>query len=39
MAPTPEVSVVQSVQFYASDRCLADPSLFQSVRDTAQGWQ
>jgi len=35
----PEILVVQVVQFYASDRCMADPSVFQAVRNIAQGWQ
>lgn len=37
MAPAP---VVQFIHFNANDRCLADPSLFQALRDMAQqGWQ
>ncbi|KAH9991055.1 hypothetical protein BJV77DRAFT_963066 [Russula vinacea] len=39
MALEHDCPVVQFVQFRANDRCLADPSLFQAVRDTAQGWQ
>jgi len=39
MARTLEVPVVQFVQFFANDRCLADPALFQATRNIAQGWQ
>jgi hypothetical protein len=39
MEPAPDVTVVQFVRFRADDRCLADPSLFQAVRNIAQGWQ
>ncbi|KAI9448760.1 hypothetical protein F5148DRAFT_698813 [Russula earlei] len=39
MAPATDVLVVQVVQFYANDRCMADPSLFRAVRNMAQGWQ
>jgi hypothetical protein len=39
MAPGHDAPVVEFVQFHANDRCLANPSLFQAVRDTAQGWQ
>jgi hypothetical protein len=39
MAPEPDVPVIQLVKFRANDRCLSDPSLFQAVREKAQGWQ
>ncbi|KAI9445791.1 hypothetical protein BJY52DRAFT_1314933 [Lactarius psammicola] len=31
--------VVEVAQFVSTDQCLADPSLFQAVRDMVQGWQ
>jgi len=36
---TSEILIIQVVQFFANNRCLADPSLFHALRDTAQGWK
>jgi hypothetical protein len=38
MALAPDV-FAQFIWFFGNDQCVADPSLFQAVRDMAQGWQ
>ncbi|KAI0249467.1 hypothetical protein BJV78DRAFT_1227606 [Lactifluus subvellereus] len=35
----PDPLVVEVVQFFASNQCMADPSLFRAVQNIAQGWQ
>ena len=35
----PEPQVVEVVQFYATNQCVTDPSLFRAVRNIAQGWR
>jgi len=40
MAPAPEAPIVQFIKFNANDQCMADPSLFQVLRNMAQQrWQ
>ncbi|KAH9014746.1 hypothetical protein EDB84DRAFT_810039 [Lactarius hengduanensis] len=35
----PEDPIVEVIQFASTDQCLADPSLFQALRNIVQGWQ
>ncbi|KAI9435970.1 hypothetical protein H4582DRAFT_492634 [Lactarius indigo] len=35
----PEDPVVEVIQFVCTEQCLANPSLFQALRDVVQGWQ
>ncbi|KAH9055705.1 hypothetical protein EDB87DRAFT_1283397 [Lactarius vividus] len=35
----PEDSIVEVIQFVSTNQCLADPSLFQALRNIVQGWQ
>ncbi|KAH9162053.1 hypothetical protein EDB89DRAFT_2027606 [Lactarius sanguifluus] len=34
-----EDPIVEVIQFVSTDQCLADPSLFQALRNIVQGWQ
>ncbi|KAH9017798.1 hypothetical protein EDB84DRAFT_1679464 [Lactarius hengduanensis] len=34
-----EDSIVEVIQFVSTEQCLANPSLFQALRDIVQGWQ
>ncbi|KAH9055709.1 hypothetical protein EDB87DRAFT_1283539 [Lactarius vividus] len=35
----PEDPVVEVIQFISTEKCLANPSIFQALRDVVQGWQ
>ncbi|KAH9008811.1 hypothetical protein EDB84DRAFT_1571744 [Lactarius hengduanensis] len=35
----PENPIVEVIQFVSTEQCLANPSLFQALRDIVQGWQ
>ncbi|KAH9021701.1 hypothetical protein EDB83DRAFT_2431205 [Lactarius deliciosus] len=35
----PEDPIVEVIQFISTEQCLANPSLFQDLRDIVQGWQ
>ncbi|KAH8982479.1 hypothetical protein EDB86DRAFT_2970699 [Lactarius hatsudake] len=35
----PEDPIVEVIQFVSTEQCLANPSLFQELRDIVQGWQ